>query len=335
MLLLDGLYINTGGGKILLDLIVKYLFDNSIDTIFLFDKRLEDNYNYLPSKSKYFLTPSLIQRHLFYKKNKNRFKSVLVFNNIPPTIKLDCRVYTYFHNVLYLEGNLFTNFSIFLKSKVVRYFSNNTDKWVVQSNYVKSILSKKWKIEGSNILILPIFNDQNIAKTHFSTNKPKNSISYIYVSDGHEHKNHLRLFEAFEMFYRNNKNCSLIVTISDLHSNLKQKILQLNQRGIPIIDIGFVTFEKLTYQYLNADIVIFPSLHESFGLGLIEAAKFNLPIMVSNLPYAYEVVEPNITFDPFSSSEIYNAFIKSNEILDKKSKIKCENKINQLINEIK
>ncbi len=333
MLLLDSLYINNGGGKILLDILVKYLYDNSIDTIFLFDKRLEGDYQYLPNKSKYFLKASLIHRHLFYKKNKNSFKSVLVFNNIPPSIKLNCPVYTYFHNVLYLETS-FLNFPFFLKSKIIKIFSSNTDKWIVQSNYVKALLSKTWKIQSNNILILPIFDDQNANESNLSFKKKGNKLVYIYVSDGHKHKNHLRLFEAFEVFHRENTNCSLIVTISEQHKKLKQKILQLNQRNIPIIDIGFVSKNVLFHEYLNSDIVIFPSLHESFGLGLIEATKFNLPIMVSNLPYAHEVVEPNITFNPFSTNDIYIALKKSINILGEKPKIKCENKIKELINNI-
>ena len=113
------------------------------------------------------------------------------------------------------------------------------------------------------------------------------------------------------------------------------QILYLIQSGVPIIDIGFVSENDLTAHYLNADVIIFPSLYESFGLGLIEATKFNLPIMASNLPYVFEVVEPNITFDPTSSQDIYTAFLKSKEILGNSAKIKCKNKIYDLIQEIK
>lgn len=335
MLLLDSLYINSGGGKILLNLIVEYLHSNSIDTHFLFDERVRSDYDYIPIQSKTFCAPSLIRRHLFYKNNRDKFKSVLVFNNIPPTVKLNCPVYTYFHNILYLNVNFFDNFSLFVKSKVISLFIKNTDKWVVQSNFVKNSLCNSWDIKLNDVLILPIFDDTKIKDEYFSKSKKNSKINYLYVSDGHIHKNHLRLFEAFEKYHSLNNNCTLVVTISDLHFKLKQRILKLIQSGVPIIDIGFVSQNELMAHYFNADVIIFPSLHESFGLGLIEATKFNLPIMASNLPYVFEVVEPNITFDPFSSQDIYSAFIKSKEILGCKSKIISENKIYQLIQEIK
>lgn len=336
MLLLDSLYINSGGGKILLNLIVEYLYSNSIHTHFLFDERVRSEYDYIPIQSKTFCTPSIIRRHLFYKNNRHKFTSVLVFNNIPPTVKLNCPVYTYFHNILYLNVNLFDNFSLFVKSRVIRFFIKNTDKWVVQSNFVKNTLCNSWNINLNDVLILPIFDDTKFKDEYFSKRKKNSKINYLYVSDGHVHKNHLRLFEAFEKYHSlNNNNCTLVVTISDLHFKLKHRILELIQSGVPIIDIGFVTQNELTAHYFNADVIIFPSLHESFGLGLIEATKFNLPIMASNLPYVFEVVEPNITFDPFSSQDIYMALVKSKEIIGYKSKIISENKINQLIQEIK
>ena len=58
-------------------------------------------------------------------------------------------------------------------------------------------------------------------------------------------------------------------------------------------------------------------------------------MLIVEFLYVFEVVEPNITFDPFSSQDIYSAFVKSKEILGCKSKIISENKIYQLIQEIK
>jgi hypothetical protein len=72
MLLLDSLYINSGGGKILLKLIVEYLYSNFIDTHFLFDERVRSDFDYIPIESKTFCAPSIIRRHLFYKNNSDK-----------------------------------------------------------------------------------------------------------------------------------------------------------------------------------------------------------------------------------------------------------------------
>ena len=46
MILVDALYINKGGGKVLLDLLIIKLQKNNIETFYLLDKRVEKDYRY-------------------------------------------------------------------------------------------------------------------------------------------------------------------------------------------------------------------------------------------------------------------------------------------------
>ena len=56
--------------------------------------------------------------------------------------------------ILYLNVKYYENFPLFLKSKFINFFINNTDKWVVQSNFVKNSLCNCWDIKLNNVLIL-------------------------------------------------------------------------------------------------------------------------------------------------------------------------------------
>ena len=54
--------------------------------------------------------------------------------------------------------------------------------------------------------------------------------------------------------------------------------------------IGYQSKDDMISLYENSSAMVFPSYLESFGLPLIEAASLGLPIIVSDLPYAREIL---------------------------------------------
>ena len=87
-------------------------------------------------------------------------------------------------------------------------------------------------------------------------------------------------------------------------------------------------------EYSKANILLYPSLYESFGLGLIEGAMHGLPIIAANLPYVYEAINPNAVFDPLSADSIYEQMVKSGNVINSRAKIVCKNYLNDLISEV-
>ena len=79
--------------------------------------------------------------------------------------------------------------------------------------------------------------------------------------------------------------------------------------GYPILNVGFIDRQKLVELYLSHEYLIFPSLSESFGLGLVEAIDCGCKVIVSDLSYAYEVCKPSLTFDPYNIKSIENAIL--------------------------
>jgi glycosyltransferase involved in cell wall biosynthesis len=77
---------------------------------------------------------------------------------------------------------------------------------------------------------------------------------------------------------------------------------------------------------------IYPSLFESFGLPLIEAANYNCKVIASDLFYTHEIIEPSLTFDPYSTESISNAILNAIHSDDlPKTKVLVENKIDIFI----
>lgn len=61
--------------------------------------------------------------------------------------------------------------------------------------------------------------------------------------------------------------------------------------GLPVTFAGYYYGEELATAYASADIFVFPSAHESFGLVLIEALASGIPVITSRVGGAEDVIQ--------------------------------------------
>lgn len=338
MLLIDALYINNGGGKNLLDLLINVVSQRGLTVMYLLDLRIADDYRSQNLPNVTFMEATLVRRHLFYVRKKKHITSVFAFGNIPPTVNLKCKVFTYFHNVLFLETGCspqkINSLPIRLKSIFIRLFQKNTTKWIVQTNFVKVKMAASWGISLNDILIYPIYDNKMASQVGRKKLKDDQGIKFIYVSNGHFYKNHKLLIEAFSAYNKRHSGSSLILTIGEEYPLLKDLINEEVGQGTNIIDKGTISIKELNIEYENADVCIYPSLFESFGLGLIEAALKRMPICASDLPFVYEVVKPNSIFDPNSKESILDSLLMANSFKNARAELICKNKVEELIDMI-
>ena len=108
----------------------------------------------------------------------------------------------------------------------------------------------------------------------------------------------------------------------------------MQHAGLQIINHGFCNPDEL---YRESKYLIYPSLTESFGLGLIEAVGYRCEVIASDLPYVFEICRPFNVFDPSNSKDIAakveGALTINNERYITKPII--ENKINEIIELLK
>jgi glycosyltransferase involved in cell wall biosynthesis len=334
MILIDSLYVNDGGAKILLDYLVKHIEKNNFDVFYLFDERCNESFHEISADRRIYLRASYYNRHKFYLKNKYRFTKVLCFANLPPNIRLKAQVYTYFHQTIYLiipkEFSLNERIKFKLKIKILKLIGNNTDYWLVQSNLIKEKLHQKFHFKNENIKILPFY-------TQFGDveEQVRERLTYIFVSNANPHKNHSRLIAVFCRFYDKYNLGKLIVTVDEDYQSIDNMIKAKQKLGYPIKNIGFVGRDELHKNYLSSEFLIFPSLAESFGLGLIEAIECGCKVIGADLPYTYEVCEPSIVFNPLNDESFLGAFENSLNEDVKNSIPKIKNNINELMNILK
>jgi glycosyltransferase involved in cell wall biosynthesis len=122
-----------------------------------------------------------------------------------------------------------------------------------------------------------------------------------YVSDGHPHKNHLKLIAAWGQLAQQGLYPELHLTVGAAHVELLKVISLAQQQGLKVINHGYTQPSKL---YAACGYQIYPSILESFGLGLIEAAQAGCAVLASDLPYVTEVIRPWKVFNPDDAASI-------------------------------
>jgi glycosyltransferase involved in cell wall biosynthesis len=126
----------------------------------------------------------------------------------------------------------------------------------------------------------------------------------LLVSTVVEHKNIHNLVKAYSRLSSETRYNHPLIIVGDKKSNQKytKKVQSLiKELGVTrdISLIGRVDLDVLKSYYDGAHLFVFPSLIESFGLPLLEAMAFNIPIVASARAALPEVGgEAAIYFDP-------------------------------------
>ena len=336
MILIDSIFVNESGGKVLLDYLVENLENNKMEVHYLFDDRIKNNHPEILTNQVTYLKSGLYRRYEFYKKNKSRFSKVLCFGNLPPYIKMETEVFTYFHQPMYLnvskEFSLIERLKFKLKIIILTQIAQNTNLWLVQTDLIKQKLHYKFHFNSESIKVIPFY--PQFEQLESISIREKNT--YLYPSNASSHKNHKRLINGFCEFYDKNKVGKLILTVSEYYTDVLKLIENKLSMNYPIENIGFVDRLTLQRKYLSSEFLIFPSLAESFGLGLIEAVECGCKVIGSDLPYTYEVCTPTLVFNPIEEDSIIGAF--ENSLIGENLKLSMpviQNNINQIISLLK
>lgn len=110
MVIIDALYINQGGGKVLLELMIDALVKTgkAKTCFFLLDKRVEEEYcDKMGKENVFFFNASEQERRCFYRDYLSKeVKSIFCFANVPPPIKVkkEINVFIFFQNTLILNS---------------------------------------------------------------------------------------------------------------------------------------------------------------------------------------------------------------------------------------
>jgi glycosyltransferase involved in cell wall biosynthesis len=150
--------------------------------------------------------------------------------------------------------------------------------------------------------------DRDVAKGKVTAELPIPHDFILYISRlEHPGKNHVRLIEAFAQLKARLDFPHKLVLVGGRWKGAEAIDDAVMRTGIQkdVIFPGFVPNEMLPTLYAAADLFVFPSLFEGFGLPVIEAMASGVPVCASNSSSLPEIVgDAGLLFDPESVDEI-------------------------------
>lgn len=336
MILVDALYINQSGGLRLLTYLVNSLRERSINFHLLADKRCEGLFDNLQHVE--YLHASIINRYTWYKHSTLEYTCVFCFGNLPAPFRLKIPVYTYFHciNYLTLKGLRSKKETIksWIKREIYRHYKQNTEYWIVQTSNTKKELVHHLGVSDDRVKLLPFF---FIPEELSRLSVTPHGDDYVYVAYYTGSKQHEELLDAWELLHALGLNKRLHLTIEEnqLSRTFLEKVKVAQSRGVSVINHGFIPFEDVIKLYGLSKAIVYPSLNESLGLGIVEAIMAGCDVIGSDLPFIHSICKPSGVFDPHSARSIANAILEYERRDSNKSELLIRNQMDELLELLK
>ena len=128
---------------------------------------------------------------------------------------------------------------------------------------------------------------------------------FLFVGVDWPHKNHRLLVQAAVMLRSLTDKPFRIVFAGHRRNNSIAKTIRKYRAGDIVIDIGSISRKKLVAYYSISTAFLFPSLFEGFGIPLVEAMYYGLPIIASNQSSTPEICGKAAILLPPYSAELW------------------------------
>lgn len=126
---------------------------------------------------------------------------------------------------------------------------------------------------------------------------------FLFVSTIEPRKNILSIIRAYEKYKEQGESTIKLVLAGKRGWNCDDiyKAVESSAYKEDIVMPGYITEEEKRYLYRNAKLFLFPSLYEGFGIPVLEAMEYGLPVITSRVSSLPEVGGDAVLYvdDPF------------------------------------
>ncbi len=192
-----------------------------------------------------------------------------------------------------------------IERRWLRSRARHVSSFIVQTETMKDLLSQALRADAQ---ILP-FAAEPERDLQLEQVRPECRYDFLYVATGEPHKNHRTLIEAWIELAGRGSFPSLCLTLDVARfPELCAWILRMTEQyGLRVFLAGECSATGIMELYRVSRALIYPSLHESLGLPLIEAVRMGLPVLPGDSDYVADVIQAEDRFDPGSSESIADA----------------------------
>ncbi|MEM2073610.1 MAG: glycosyltransferase family 1 protein [Nitrososphaeria archaeon] len=197
-----------------------------------------------------------------------------------------------------------------IKKKVFSFYLNRTLKKsagiIAVSQATKKDLEKFFGDEISKkIKVIYEFIDEKFVRDSFHGQKLVDGKYLLFVGNRKRHKNLRNLILAFNKI-KEKLDVKLVIAGPKERENdeVDGLIMELKLKD-RVVEFTSPRDEEIVALYKFAELLVFPSFFEGFGLPPLEALALNCPVIASDIPVLREILGPKIAcFDPYDVEEM-------------------------------
>lgn len=202
-------------------------------------------------------------------------------------------------------NSVFTEWLEIITKITTRFFPISETTSIELCNYLKSELQENFN--HSSISVLPLGSSFSTHEISVESWTKESAIKFLMVGTIEPRKGYLEVLEVFEGLLQLGLNVQLTIVgregwigvppkeRMDIVATL-MKIKNLQTRKLPIFWESKTSDEALSSLYQTSDFLIAASYAEGFGLPLVEASVFNLPIIARRIEIFEEVMGSSAIF---------------------------------------
>ncbi|MFK5603925.1 glycosyltransferase family 4 protein [Haloferax volcanii] len=240
--------------------------------------------------------------------NKSDVDVLLCPNGNAPPLGVNCPIITYVHDVnaqKEMSGTIHGLYRKYLMPLGIR----NSKAIVTVSNFSKQEISRELGVREEKIHVVYNGVDEFYMQDSGSEAFDLPEEYFLYVGAMNPRKNVQGLIESYNLVKDDVPHDLVLIGPNNKSVYKKFELADLSER---IHTPGYLPQSQLKYAYENADLFLFPSLYEGFGLPPLEAMACGTPVISSNRSALPEILGENaILIDPKSPNEIANAILQS------------------------
>jgi glycosyltransferase involved in cell wall biosynthesis len=185
---------------------------------------------------------------------------------------------------------------------------NLVDRIVVNSEYMRNKVVIWYNINWNKIVVIPHGVDLSIFHERYEKLELDGDPAILYVGNIGKLKGVDVLIQAVAKLRPELPNVKLhLVGYAQVkYSQLLDFQLLAKKEGIQkhVVFHGWVAHSMIPRFYNSADFCVFPSRHESFGLGILEAMASGTPIIASNMGFFREILSNGKNGILFKSGDV-------------------------------
>lgn len=178
------------------------------------------------------------------------------------------------------------------------------DVVVVQTGHMKKRFLDSYSFPSSKVVVIkqpsPLSSLRNFSPTTLSL-RDVFGLRFFYPASTYPHKNHKVLSNIPSQFFDRGNVITLTCSSVEL-DYLSEDYFEF---------LGALSLQDTHSCYLKSDVLLFPSLDESFGLPIVEAMQMGLPIVIPDLPYARSLCGDSAFYFEPQSIESFLAALES------------------------